>query len=121
MSIKKFIITTLLAGAFFALRAQNPYTEEQKITHLISYVRSLDATFIRNGSGYNPSQAADHLQVKRSYAGSKITTAEDFIGKLASRSSLTGKPYLVRFKNGKEFPCEMVLKFELKNLENGKS
>lgn len=97
------------------------YTESQKIDHLIVYIRTLkDATFIRNGGEHNAAIAADHIQMKREKVGNKLKTVDDFIVKVASKSSITGDPYLIRFKNGKEFSCEMVLRLELKKLSEGK-
>lgn len=104
------------------LFAQQPLTEAQKIDHLISFVRNLKgATFIRNGSEHTPAAAADHLQMKREKGGSRIKTAKDFIDKIATKSTVSGDLYLIRFANGKEFPSQMVLLNELKKLEEGKS
>lgn len=117
----KNIITLLLLFAGTHVFAQQTLSEAQKIDHLIAFVRNLKgATFIRNGSEHTPSAAADHLQMKREKAGSLIGTAKEFIDKVASKSSMTGDVYLIRFANGKEFPCKMVLLSELKKLEEGK-
>lgn len=98
--------------------AQNTLSEQQKIDHLIQYIRSLHGvTFDRNGTAHTPVEAADHLQMKRKKAGSKIKTARDFIEKIASKSSITGKPYLIIFKNGQSITCEAALLNELKKLE----
>lgn len=103
------------------LDAQIKLSEEQKIVHLICFVANLKgATFIRNGDEHKPKQAADHLAMKREKAGSRIKTAKEFIDKVATRSSLTGEVYMIRFANGKSFPAQMVLQSELKKLEEGK-
>jgi hypothetical protein len=105
----------------FLLDAQQTYTESQKIDHLIVYVRTLkDATFIRNQSEHTAVAAADHLQMKREKAGGKLKTVEDFITRVGSKSSVSGDPYIIRFKSGKEFSCEMVLRLELKKLMEGR-
>lgn len=116
------IIVSLLLYLSLPLVAQPPvYTEVQKTDHLIQFVRNLKgATFIRNGSEHTPTDAADHLQYKREKAGSRVKTARDFIDKIASESSMTGNPYMIRFSNGKEFPVKMVLTNELNKLEEGK-
>jgi hypothetical protein len=105
----------------FFVDAQTSYTEEQKIDHLIAYVGTLkDAIFIRNSSEYKPLDAANHLKMKYEKAGDKIKTAEDFIEKIASVSSMSGEPYKIKFSNGKVFNCELILKIELKKLFEGK-
>ncbi len=58
--------------------------------------------------------------MKLEKAGDKIKTAEDFIEKIASVSSMSGKPYKIKFSNGKVFNCELILKIELKKLVEGK-
>lgn len=117
----KNIIFVLFLCVTTQLYAQQPLTEAQKIDHLISFVRNLKgATFIRNGSEHTPAAAADHLQMKREKGGSRIKTAKDFIEKIATKSSISGDLYMIRFANGKEFPSQMVLLNELKKLEEGK-
>lgn len=107
-----FVLTTV---------AQQPLTEPQKIDHLITFVRNLKgATFIRNGDEHTAQAAADHLQMKREKAGTRIKTAQDFIDKVASKSSISGELYMIKFPNGKVFPCQMVLENELKKLEGKK-
>jgi hypothetical protein len=93
-------------------------TEEQKIQKLITYVAGLkDAVFIRNGSEYAPSKAAAHLKMKREKAGSSIKTAIDFIEELASKSSMTGQDYTVKFKDGKVVKVRDLLMAELKRIK----
>ncbi len=112
-----FLLFSLAANS-----QQQTYTDNQKIDHLITYISKLnDAVFIRNESEHSAKDAAAHLQMKREKAGKRIKTVEDFIVKLASKSSMSGEPYMIRFKNGKEFSCEMVLRLELKRLMEGKS
>jgi hypothetical protein len=49
---------------------------------------------------------------------SKVKTAEDFIEYCASRSSVSGKPYLIRFKDGREIESGAFLREELKKLQS---
>lgn len=117
--MKSFILLILFLPTFSD--AQTSFTEQQKINHLINYIRTLkDATFIRNGSEYKATEAADHLKMKLGKAGSKIKTVEEFIEQIASVSSMSGKPYKIKFGNGKVFNCELILKIELKKLTDGK-
>jgi hypothetical protein len=101
---------------------QKAFTETQKIDHLIAYIASLNgATFIRNGDDYSAKDASTHLQMKREKAGKRIKTAEDFILHIATKSSMSGEPYQIKFANGKLIECALVLKIELRNLNEGKS
>jgi len=85
--------------------------ERQRIEFLLSAVEGLEgATFLRNGSAHTGKEAADHLRLKRRRAGERVRTAEDFIRLCASRSYLTGQPYLVRFAHGRTIPAEEFLR-----------
>lgn len=76
-------------------------SEADKIERLLAALEASDATFIRNGAEHSGKQAAEHLRLKLRHAGSRVETASDFIEHLASKSSLSGKPYQVRTGDGK--------------------
>jgi hypothetical protein len=93
-------------------------SEDEKIDYLIATVEKLSgAKFIRNGSAYDAAAAADHLRLKRRNAGSRCKTAEDFIRWCASGSSMSGKPYRIRFADGTEVTSEAFLRARLKELD----
>lgn len=78
-------------------------TEKEKIEFLITSVENLEnAKFYRNGSIHDAVDAGKHLRMKVRKAGDRVKTAEDFIEKLASKSSITGKDYKIVFLDGKE-------------------
>ena len=93
-----------VAAAAIATTATAPVLSERaKIDALIAAVERLpDAVFIRNGSEHDAKQAADHLRLKWKHGGKRIRTARDFIRHLATKSSLTGRKYRIRFADGKE-------------------
>lgn len=78
-----------------ALATPGPAAQDE-IDHLLSYVASSSCTFVRNGSEYPADRAREHLVDKYRFAGSRIATAEQFIDYLATKSSLSGRPYHVR-------------------------
>lgn len=92
-------------------------TEHQKIESLIAFIAKQDGVFIRNGSEYTPAQAAEHLRMKWKRGGSGIKTAKEFIEKLATSSSMSGKPYQIRFKNGRTASVGPLLRIELARIE----
>ncbi|MCG9879733.1 MAG: DUF5329 domain-containing protein [Bacteroidia bacterium] len=97
---------------------QKELTEAQKIDKLIAYVEVTEAKFVRNGTEYSGVDAAKHLRMKREKAGKKITTARQFIDYLASKSSMSGEPYLMKFKNGSTLPVRDILYHQLKKMES---
>ena len=78
-------------------------SEHQKVMFLLNKLSEYDnLTFVRNGSEYKADAAVKHLLRKYDCAKDDLKTAGDFIIHCASRSSLSGKPYLVIYKNGKK-------------------
>ena len=76
--------------------------ENARIEYLLAIVASMrDAQFIRNGTSYDSAAAVRHLRLKLRAAGSRIKTAEDFIRYCASASSVSDRPYEIRFSDGR--------------------
>ena len=100
------------------LLAPTPMSEAQKIETLIRAVADLEgAVFIRNGTEHTPKEAADHLRMKWSNAGSRVKTAPEFIHYCASGSSLSGKPYELRLRDGRTVLARDWLWTELKRMQ----
>jgi hypothetical protein len=109
--VAAFVILALFSGAVSA----QDNIEKNKIEFLISSIENLKgAKFIRNGSEYDGKQAVDHLRMKLQNAGGYVQTADDFIRLCASRSSITGKPYMIRLSNGKTIKSEEYFREKLK-------
>lgn len=120
------LLASVLAALLFsgsaipalAQAVQPPLTEVQKIEALIAHLEGLkDITFVRNGRSYSARTAARFVRGKWNANKAAIKTARDFIEKAASVSSTTGKPYLIRFKDGTERPSGAYLLAELEKLE----
>jgi len=114
-----FIILLLgLAFPHFVQAQALPAGEKQKIEALIKQVAALkDANFVRNGWNYNANNAATFLRLKWETKVTEVKTALDFIDKVASISGTSGKPYLIRFKDGREILSHDFLLAELKKLD----
>ena len=89
-------------------------TLDESIKFLLDYVAKSDATFIRNGQTHTPQEAANHIKAKDEHFKSEIKTPEDFIRLAASKSLLTGQPYLVRTRDGKQMQLDAWLTAALK-------
>jgi hypothetical protein len=109
----------LLVAAPSFLHAQSlPVAEKQKIEALIKQVGDLkDAKFIRNGSTYEVASAVRFLRGKWDANAAEVKSARDFIDKVASMSGTSGKPYLIRFNDGREIKSREYLLAELQKLE----
>jgi Family of unknown function (DUF5329) len=69
---------------------------DEEIDFLLTSVAESSCVFIRNGKEYTGAAARDHLQMKRERGGKYFETTEQFIERLASKSSWSGKPYRIR-------------------------
>jgi uncharacterized protein DUF5329 len=100
-NLRLALVAWLLLGTCAALAQTGPGVEQHKIDYLIQSVAHLQgAQFIRNGSTYDTAAAVRHLELKRRYAGDRVRTAEDFIRLCATGSSISGRPYTIRFADG---------------------
>lgn len=98
--------------------AAPPAQEQSRIERLIRYVESQKAMkFIRNGSEYSAEDAGKFLRGKLEAMGSEVTTARQFIQRIASRSSMSGQPYHVRLADGTMQLAESFLEEELRRIE----
>ena len=119
-SVRRLLAAFLLIALSTLGWAGAPPAEKQKIEALIAKVENLqDATFIRNGSDYGSKSAAKFLRGKWSANDGEIKTAKDFIAKAGTASSTSGKPYLIRFKDGQQTECAKYLETELAKLDGG--
>ena len=103
-----------------APRPVPPLSEQIKIQSLIASVEQLPgAVFIRNGTEYDGHKAADHLRLKLKYAGKRVQTADQFITNLATGSSMSGKPYQIRFADGHTVDSAVYFREQLRRIESG--
>ena len=75
---------------------------ERKIFWLIEKIEKSHYIFIRNGDEHKPKEAVKHIIRKYEYYKDKIYTVEDFINYAASKSYLSGKPYLIKTSAGEK-------------------
>lgn len=92
MNLRAIILTVTVFLTLPVLGAGS----DQEIQYLLNTVGDSGCTFTRNGTDHSADEAKDHLAMKYRRAGSRIKTAEAFIKHLATKSSWTGKPYLIQ-------------------------
>ncbi len=93
-------------------------SEDQKIESLIASVAAMKhLIFIRNGSEYGGSAAAEFMRYKWNRNSDQIKTARDFIRIAGSKSSTSGKEYRVKLPDGREISSAEFLLAQLKEIE----
>ena len=88
----------ILVAVLLAVLASSSWAadqNDQEIQYLLEYVAASGCTFHRNGSNHDSADAADHLRLKYSRGGKYVNSADQFIDRLASESSWTGRAYTV--------------------------
>jgi len=116
------VVTVLVALAAPRARGDDalPAKEREKIEGLVKAVEDLkDAKFVRNGAEYDGKAAADHMRRKWKKVEKDVHTARDFIRLAATSSIENGKPYLIRFKDGREVESAKFLAGKLDEMEKG--
>jgi len=101
------LVLAVFACQSFAADDSNDSQEKLKetIAYLTQRVAEADVIFIRNSKEYRPAEAAKHMTRKYEYFREQIRSPEDFIRLTATESLVSGKPYLVKSKDGRTIPC----------------
>ena len=88
----------LVLAPILAFAGEPSPVAKQEIAHLVGYLKDSGCQFGRNGSWYGSGEAVDHINEKYDYLLRKglVASAEDFIARAASESSISGKPYQVK-------------------------
>ena len=93
------ILVVLALGASAIIASAAPTAKAQReIDGLIAALGNSGCEFERNGTWHDAKTARAHLQKKYDYLRKRgmADTAESFIERGASKSSMSGKPYRVR-------------------------
>ncbi len=101
-------------------------SDQEKINKLLTAVEKSGLTFVRNGKEYDSAKARKHLEYKYNYVlkgfwfwqkGQKVSVKQ-FIDKIASGSSTTGKPYHIKTKAGTLVPTKDWLYQKLNEIDS---
>jgi hypothetical protein len=96
----------------FGAAASSPTAAQVEVEHLLSAVAGSGCEFYRNGEWFDSQKASAHLRDKYTalVAFGRLVTAIDFIEKAATKSSLSGRPYLIRCAGGAPVPTNQWLR-----------
>jgi hypothetical protein len=102
-TITRSLRSVFAATLLIILLPQIAHAEEvpAEIDYLLTTIGSSDCTFIRNGSRYDAEDAESHLRMKYKRGKRYASTTEKFIERLASKSSMSRKPYFIECGNDK--------------------
>ena len=130
MSLRFFTILQAFVLVFFFVNDSlfadentQESNDQAKIQFLLKRVEKSEGVFIRNGEEHPAGKAKDHLEHKMNMARkmfwffgpSRKISIQEFIEKIASKSSTTGEVYKIRLKDGTTLPTGDWLKEQLKD------
>lgn len=124
MNLRLKLSSILMLGLLLApaARAEPPTSVQIEVSFLLGYIEGSGCQFYRNGSWHNSKDAQVHLRDKYKWlmARNLINTAEDFIEKAATQSSLSGQSYAVTCNGGISMTSKQWLRDELARLRTYK-
>ncbi len=94
------VVATLFIPSFSAHADEVP----AEIEYLLTTIGSSDCVFIRNGKRHDARDAEDHLRMKYRRGKRYAPTTEAFIGRLASKSSMSKKLYHIECPGAEPVP-----------------
>lgn len=91
------------------------YDMQTEINHLLEFLQNSECQFERNGKMHTGKDTVNHVKIKYNYFKSKIDSAEKFIEYSATKSTMSGKFYMVLCKDKPKVKTRDWLLQELKN------
>ena len=95
--MKKYYLTLMLLFASL-VHADVPPETRHEVDHLIEFVSNTPCQIDRNWTKHSGPEALVHIQQKYDYFRDDIKTTEQFIEYSASKSTMTGRDYLLKCK-----------------------
>lgn len=117
-----FILLPSFPGTLRSAELSPPVRAE--IDHLMNYMEKSGCRFYRNGAWYtDPKAVREHVTTKYHYflGKGRINSTEDFIKWSATKSEMSGKPYLVKCGDGPEEPLGQWLTDELNRFRGARA
>lgn len=79
--------------------AANPNIMSEEITYLLAKIKHSPCKLKRNGILHNGIAAEKHIRRKYNYVRNRIKSTEQFIAYTATKSSMSGIPYMLICQN----------------------
>lgn len=123
MTLRTALLASLLSIIGVAGAATPSANTQAEIAHLLSYLETSRCEFYRNGTWHDSREARAHLEKKKDYLikRSLIRTAEDFIDRAGTASSVSGEKYQVRCRPSPAVPSGEWLRAELGHFRAARS
>jgi hypothetical protein len=104
-----------------AVNADVPADQVKEVSHLLGFVKNSGCIINRNGNDHAAAEGVSHIQKKYDYFRDDIKNTEDFIKYSATKSTMSGKYYMVTCPGKETIKTEDWLITELKRFREGQS
>lgn len=104
------VILMLLSIVSFSVVAST----EDEIAHLLKFVELTECKYERNGTRHKGAEAVKHINKKYQYYLDDIKSTEDFIKYSATKSTMSGKHYIIHCPDNTVMKSRDWLLIELK-------
>ncbi|MDR1084479.1 MAG: DUF5329 family protein [Deltaproteobacteria bacterium] len=123
MFFKIILSFGLVLGLMAAFPDRVKALSQEESARVEAFLTSLsaqkDLVFIRNGREYKVDRAVSHLRRKLRGSEDSLTSAEEFIDRVAWGSSISGEPYYIRRPGGQNEPAKPFFTELLKKTGQG--
>jgi hypothetical protein len=113
--MKHFWILALVLFSSSVAADVSPATQLE-IEQLLNFIRNSSCIIDRNGKSHAAVKAISHIEKKYAYFKDDIKTTEDFIELSATKSTMSGKYYMVRCGDDDQIRTREWLMQELQSL-----
>jgi len=103
------IFSCVISASVFASDMQT------EIDHLLAFLENSECQYERNGKIHTGKDTLNHVKKKNKYFKNKIDSTEKFIEYSATKSTMSGKYYMVLCKDSPKVKTQDWLLQELKN------
>ena len=119
--MKAIILTFTLAFTLPCVADSLRTSTDREISHLFSYLENSSCRFNRNGRWYTTKEAAQHMNMKYRYLLDRelVSDAESFIARAATKSSMSGKAYVVQCQTNQPHQSGPWFRTELTRYRQG--
>lgn len=87
---------------------------QDEINHLLEFVKNTECQYERNGELHTGKEAAKHIKKKYKYFKNEINSTEKFIELSATKSTMSGKYYMIHCKDNIKLKSQEWLLQELR-------
>jgi hypothetical protein len=118
LRLNSFLALLVAVFSWAALAAEPSSSVKLEIEQLLARLAASGCQFQRNGAWHSATEGRAHLEKKYQYLLNKhlVSTTEDFISLAATKSSTSGKPYLVKCGTQEQVPSAAWMAAQLREV-----